>query len=215
MRKLFLVLLFGLFFAFNYSKAETSTEFRNRCDSYGGQVQYIPIEYKGCRGVQLICALTSGNNVALNYGPILPANSQYCFVLNAENLSDPDFWKAIDLQSIAHLTNHGYYPGNCSDTSNVSSSNIYTYFQFTRRLCNKYVYNSYSNENSLELCDGVTALCFTKFSVCKDENGILMVVKLFSNNAGTEECSTNINLTMHPTLSPVIFESDCFSVGCY
>lgn len=217
MKKIIMLILLLSMFANLKVKAETAREFIDRCSSYGGSIQRIPIVYKGCTGIQLVCALTNGNYVSLNYGPLVSKNAVDCFVLDisiaATNLSDPDFWKSIDLQTIKHLTNHGYLPGNCADTANASTPNIYKYFQFNRRLCNKIVFDSNLGTDRLELCPG-TSTCFTMFSACYDTDGTLITIKLISRTEGPSDCGT-INLSMHPTSNVGIYESDCFSVGCY
>ncbi|MCX6148363.1 MAG: hypothetical protein NTW25_14100 [Candidatus Kapabacteria bacterium] len=218
MRKLFLVLLFGLFFAAtNYSKAETAAEFRTRCTASNGELIELVLHYPKpdhtiCSALILVCASKdlTGNYVTLNYGPI--TTDYGCNMLTPENLNDPLFWQSVDDQVLHWVSQHGYNSGPCNPTNGGVPA--ITYFQISKRICQKMVYDSFTYITSLETCIGLEASCVKMFSVCTDQNGNPVATTISTTLVGVPGCLMNSSPQMHPTNISNIFESDCFAVPC-
>ncbi|MCX6148482.1 MAG: hypothetical protein NTW25_14710 [Candidatus Kapabacteria bacterium] len=237
MKKMLLVLLFGMFFVLNISKAETLIEFQNRCrDKPNSLFAPIPISYGGCEGLIYVCLSRIGApgsyTYNIEYYSIL-ATTFPCNLLSYNNLINANFWSSIDQQVIDWSSINGYAPAPCGST------NLITYYQISKRPCQKIINYGSPTGNDLNAplvyqklvpCGGLENTCTTLFTVCYTMvNGSYsnQVTKISTTMTGNINCSTTIPNTTEQFVwnsegqyFDILFdhtqnwETECFSMGC-
>lgn len=236
MRKIFLVILFALFFVNNFAKAETLLEFQNRCmDKPNSYFAPVTISYGGCTGILYVCLSRTGASGSfiydIEYYSIL-ATSFPCNLLSYSNLISSAFWSSIDNQVVSWAASNGYAPAPCGST------NLITYYQISKRPCQKIInYGTPSSQDpnaplvyqELKPC-GSENTCTTLFTVCYTMvNGIYInqATKISTTMTGSINCSTTIPNTTEQFVwnsecqcFEILFghtdnwETECFSLGC-
>jgi hypothetical protein len=213
MKKMLLVLLFGMFLQISVSKAD----FIQDCINAGGQPFSISVVYNGCPGIINVCVFVVDGVHQINYWSFEGENG--CTINSPTNLLDPNFWPDIDKQVIEYLSNHTYGPGPCSGAH-------MSYYQITKRTCEKYRNVEIGPNNwkiILEPCIGNEATCKKLYSSCwRYINGTsgattIDLILISSTSEGTANC-TAINEIQVLWLGRPCCEnwvSDCYNIGCY
>jgi hypothetical protein len=234
MRKLFLVLLFGMFVLSNLAKSETYLEFQNRCmGKPNSSVNYVPIGIEPCTGFITVCKSKIGNTIYIEYYSIL-ATSFPCNIISYSNLMDINFWRSIDEAVI-----------NWSESSGggilvpCGSTNVKTFYMISKRPCQKIINNGNASSQdpnvplvyqTLVPCGGLENNCTLKYSVCTEKvDGVDIIRKtpIETTMTGTTNCTTTIpnttqqfvwnsegqyfDILFDPTAN---WETECFSMGC-